>query len=218
VSQLPDRPSLSHLRKQAKDLLRRLRQQNPDAALTDAQHALAREYGFDSWPKLKVHVERLAALPRAVTFQRYTPKAREAVFFARHEAAQLGSQALEPEHLLLGLIRASQGLTGRMFDQSSVSLERARTEMSSTPPQGTPSSSGRIAYGRMTTGDRARQVFRAAAAEADRFQHQDIGLAHLLLGVLHEPDSAAKTLLDGMGIRLESVRDRMSQLLHEEPL
>jgi hypothetical protein len=60
--QLPLRPSLSHLRKQAKDLLRRLRQQDPDATLADAQHALARQYDFDSWPKLKVQVELLAKL------------------------------------------------------------------------------------------------------------------------------------------------------------
>jgi hypothetical protein len=34
-----------------------LKQQSPDAQLADAQHALAREYGFASWPRLKAHVE-----------------------------------------------------------------------------------------------------------------------------------------------------------------
>ncbi len=50
-SQLPSRPSLSHLRKQAKALLARLRQQNANATLVEAQHALAHEYGFSSWPR-----------------------------------------------------------------------------------------------------------------------------------------------------------------------
>src|SRR5262249_43106052 len=54
-------PNLDHLKKQAKDLLRELKQQDPAAMLTDAQHALARAYGFASWPKLRVHVESLAA-------------------------------------------------------------------------------------------------------------------------------------------------------------
>ena len=30
---------------------------DPAAQLADAQHALARDYGFASWPKLKAHVE-----------------------------------------------------------------------------------------------------------------------------------------------------------------
>jgi hypothetical protein len=54
---LPARPNLDHLKKQAKELLRTLKEQDPDAQLVDAQHALAREYGFPSWPRLKAHVE-----------------------------------------------------------------------------------------------------------------------------------------------------------------
>lgn len=57
--QLPSHPNLEHLRKQAKDLLHELQQQDPALKLSDAQHAIAREYGFASWPKLKVHVESL---------------------------------------------------------------------------------------------------------------------------------------------------------------
>ena len=117
MSQLPPRPSLSHLRKQAKELLRSLRRENPAATLADAQHAVAREYGFASWPKLKLHVDVLARLPRPVTFQRYTLKAREAVFFSRYEASRAGSATIEPEHVLLGLMQASQGLRGRTFQQ-----------------------------------------------------------------------------------------------------
>ncbi|MCI0563310.1 MAG: hypothetical protein MN733_32950, partial [Nitrososphaera sp.] len=57
---LPPHPNLEHLKKQAKDLLHDLKQQNPALKLADAQHTLAREYGFASWPKLKVYVESLS--------------------------------------------------------------------------------------------------------------------------------------------------------------
>ena len=53
---LPERPSLEQLRKQAKEHLDRLRAGDPSVNLAAAQHALAREYGFDSWPKLAHHV------------------------------------------------------------------------------------------------------------------------------------------------------------------
>src|SRR5262245_26370654 len=55
--QLPTRPSLEHLRKQAKELLQDLRRQDPSAQLADAQQDVARDYGFASWPMLKSHVE-----------------------------------------------------------------------------------------------------------------------------------------------------------------
>jgi ankyrin repeat protein len=54
---LPGRPSLDQLRKQAKERLETLRAVDPSVILSAAQHALAREYGFESWPKLVHHVE-----------------------------------------------------------------------------------------------------------------------------------------------------------------
>ena len=57
--QLPEKPSLSFLKKQAKDLLRNM----PQSKLADAQHTLAKEYGFATWAKLKSHVESLGLTP-----------------------------------------------------------------------------------------------------------------------------------------------------------
>ncbi|HEY6179109.1 MAG TPA: hypothetical protein VIX73_31865 [Kofleriaceae bacterium] len=56
---LPPHPDLEHLRKQAKDLLRDWQRDRPDAQLADAQHAIARDHGFASWPKLRAHIESL---------------------------------------------------------------------------------------------------------------------------------------------------------------
>lgn len=76
MSALPPHPSLDHLKRQAKDLLAAAQRGDPSAlerlhsvrprpeppfALHHAQFALAREYGFASWPRLKERVEWLAA-------------------------------------------------------------------------------------------------------------------------------------------------------------
>jgi len=71
---LPSAPSLEQLRKQAKELLRAHRAGDPEALarvaanepgeplkLTGAQHVVAREHGFPSWPRLKAYAERVAA-------------------------------------------------------------------------------------------------------------------------------------------------------------
>jgi hypothetical protein len=101
-SELPERPNFDHLKKQAKDRLIKLRQRAPGAQLADAQHALAREYGFQSWAALKAHVE---SLPHNYRFDRYTPEARRVLFFSREEACKRGSPTIEPEHIVLGLVR-----------------------------------------------------------------------------------------------------------------
>src|SRR3989454_378713 len=55
---LRDRPSLRHLKDQAKDLLKA----GAAASLADAQFQIARLYGFASWPKLKAHVDSFAEI------------------------------------------------------------------------------------------------------------------------------------------------------------
>ena len=57
--QLPEKPNLEYLKKQAKELLRSM----PQGKLADAQHTLANEYGFPTWAKLKSHVEALGLTP-----------------------------------------------------------------------------------------------------------------------------------------------------------
>lgn len=53
--QLPQKPNLEFLKKEAKELLRSM----PQGKLADALHALANDYGFATWANLKSHVEEL---------------------------------------------------------------------------------------------------------------------------------------------------------------
>jgi ankyrin repeat protein len=56
---LPARPSLEHLKKQAKQRLKTMRSKDPAAKLADAQLKVARSYGFNSWQKLLVQVRSM---------------------------------------------------------------------------------------------------------------------------------------------------------------
>jgi hypothetical protein len=64
--ELPARPNLEFLKNQAKQLLAELQTANSDAKLADALHVLAREYGFPSWPKLKLDVEARSVIATSV--------------------------------------------------------------------------------------------------------------------------------------------------------
>ena len=55
-----------------------------------------------------------------------------------------------------------------------------------------------------------------AAEEADRLLHNYIGTEHLLLGILREERSVASTILSEKGMRLNTVREDIVQLLNEK--
>jgi len=80
MPELPDWPDIDQLRRQARELHRAAAAGAPDAltriravsdqiALSAAQLALAREYGYSSWPALRAEVERRRARPPAVSPQ-----------------------------------------------------------------------------------------------------------------------------------------------------
>src|SRR6266550_1168607 len=145
-------------------------------------------------------------------FERYTERARRVLFFARYEASQLGSISIETEHLLLGLIREGKGLTSRIFARSHLSLENIRKEIEGrTVFREKVSTSVEIPFSAET-----KRVLQFAAEEADRLLHNYIGTEHLLLGILREERSVAASILMEKGMRLNTVREDIVQLLNEK--
>ena len=145
-------------------------------------------------------------------FERYTERARRVIFFARYEASQLGSNSIETEHLLLGLIREGKGLTSRIFSKSHLSMESIRKEIE-----------GRALYrDKVSTSvdiplsPESKRVLSFAAEEAERMLHNYIGTEHVLLGLMREEKSVANGILSEKGMRLSAVREEIVQLLNEK--
>jgi ATP-dependent Clp protease ATP-binding subunit ClpC len=145
-------------------------------------------------------------------FERYTERARRVIFFARYEASQLGSNSIETEHLLLGLIREGKGLTSRLFSKSHLSMESIRKDIE-----------GRALFrDKVPTSvdiplsPESKRVLGYAAEEAERMLHNYIGTEHILLGVMREEKSVAAGILGEKGMRLTAVREDIVQLLNEK--
>ncbi len=110
--QLPAKPNLEHLKKQAKELLRDFQQGKPDAIelfrvfaldsapshakLADAQHVLARDYGFASWPRLKERVESLTLTPAEQLAAAVRASNARRVGRVLEEHPELGAQLNDP--------------------------------------------------------------------------------------------------------------------------
>ncbi|HEX8070091.1 MAG TPA: ATP-dependent Clp protease ATP-binding subunit [Pyrinomonadaceae bacterium] len=146
-------------------------------------------------------------------FERYTEKARRVIFFARYEASQFGAPAIEPEHLLLGLMREDKTLTARFLARAQASLESIRKDIEGRAPLREKISTSV----ELPLAPETKRVLAYAHEESDRLQHRHIGTEHLLLGLLREERSMAAEILYERGLRLPAVREEVARATGSDP-
>ena len=139
-------------------------------------------------------------------FERYTEKARRVIFFARYEASTLGSPEIQPEHLLLGLLRENRSLLHppRAKDGSREVIQRRIAENLPGGERKKISTSVDLPLSAV-----AHRILDQARIEAGALGHTHIGTEHLLLGLLLEPETFAAKLLTEQGLTISSLRDEL---------
>lgn len=134
------------------------------------------------------------------------------MFFARYEASQYGRSQVEPEHLLLGLLREYPELRKRFLLSPGVS-EAIRAEIAkrSVPSQKVSTSID------LPLSEECKRVLSYAVEEADRLSHGEIGCEHLIMGLLREEKSFASEVLVRFGISLDRMRQEAEKIASVTP-
>lgn len=135
-------------------------------------------------------------------FDRFTDSGRRALSSAYDEARRLHHAYIGTEHLLLGLLAADDSVAGRVLNQAGLSLARARAAVEAIVGPG----DSHRPEGQLELTLRAKQVVELAMDEARRLGHDDIGTAHLTLGLIREGEGVAVGVLNSMKIDLEKLR------------
>jgi len=140
-------------------------------------------------------------------WQRFTERARKAVFYAQEEAGKWGQNFVGPEHLLLGLVREDDNMAGRILDRLGVSLEAVRKGVQARLQ---PSESGTGKDMQLTPA--AKQVVDGAYEEARQLDDNYIGAEHLLLAMLREQVGVAPEVLTQLGVTPEGVHEQLQHI------
>ena len=111
-----------------------------------------------------------------------TPRAQQVLALARKEAEQFNHALVEPEHLLLGLIRLGTGVAVNVLLKLGLDLQTVRGEVQR---QAGRAEAHQTAVSLQFTWPVSR-VLAVARQEAEAFKHTYIGTEHLLLGLLQE--------------------------------
>jgi hypothetical protein len=139
-------------------------------------------------------------------FERYTEQARRVVFFARYEASTFGSPYIEPEHLLLGLLRECANVRS-LFKTDFA--ERLRKKLQQEQGE-RPSSSTSVD---LPLSNPAKQVLAFAVEEAKAPAVLHIECRHLFAGILRLDKAAVHTVLHDEAGDLSQLLERVRNAL-----
>ncbi len=131
-------------------------------------------------------------------FERYTEKAKRVLVFARYEAHQVGSAAIEPEHLLLGILREDKALC----EMLGINIEEMKTQLLERTPQNQ-TKNNKID---LPLSASSKKALDSALTESDNFHHRYVEVADLLMGLMADASSLATQVLVESGVTLESSR------------
>jgi len=167
-----------------------------------------------------------------VIFSRFTDRSRRSVEAAFEEARMLGHDSVGDEDLLLGILRADEGMAAEALSSMGVTLEGAREESEEMLSDALSSIGISLEEVRREAGDAfemripegrrlpfsplAKKVLVEARKEMRRLGDDHLGTEHVLLGILHIEDGTAVRMLAGMGVSPETLEDQLFELRGRE--
>lgn len=141
-------------------------------------------------------------------FEKFSERARRVLSLAQEEAQRFNHNYIGTEHILLGLVRETEGVAARVLSSLSVDLTKVRSAVEFIIGRGEKPAQGEIGLT-----PRAKKVVELAVDEARRMNHTYIGTEHLLIGLLREGEGVAAGVLESLGVTLDKVRAETHRIL-----
>ena len=143
-------------------------------------------------------------------FEKFSERARRALTYAQEEAQRFNHNYIGTEHILLGLVRESEGVAAKVLTNLDVDLNKVRSAVEFIIGRG-----GKTGSAEVGLTPRAKRVIELAVDEARRLNHSYVGTEHLLLGLLREEGGVAGGVLESLGVNLERARAETTRVLNQ---
>lgn len=143
---------------------------------------------------------------------KFTRLAKQSLLRAGEEASAFGQAQICSEHILLGLILASDGVAFHVLDNLGVKIHDARKAVEAISGIG-----AETAQQSRDFSDEARLAIDLAVDEAKQFKHHYIGTEHLLLALTRDDESNAARALAQLGLPTAQVRDAVMLAVKMRP-
>ncbi len=145
-----------------------------------------------------------------MSFERFTDKARNVLAMAQEEARALRQPYVGTEHLLLGLIRETDGLASQALSSLNVTYGNALEQI-----KGIIEVDDEAPVGHLSFTPRVKRVLEFALRETMQLGQNYISTEHLLLGIIREGNGIAMQVLSQLGYSGEVVKASIIDLIKQ---
>lgn len=163
-------------------------------------------------------------------FSKFSENARRVLSIAQGEAESRQQPYIGSEHILLGLIRVTQGFAAKIlkridvdFDKIVDALEVIVPAQSEDGDTATPPPPPDDVADTISLTPRTKYILRRAARESNRMQSNYIGTEHLLIAVMRDVEddaslgtSVAGNVLSSLGVQLKDIMSELENLSGED--
>ena len=141
--------------------------------------------------------------------EKYTKKAFDVLQRAKEAAAKLGNEYIGTDHILLGLTLVQQSVAAKALEGQNVTYHQVMERICEMQGK------KQKFYLPLDMTPRAKRVVERSKQEAVRLGANYVGTEHILLALLREPDTLAITLLEDLGVDIQTLYEDIMLLLGE---
>lgn len=141
-------------------------------------------------------------------FTGFTERANDALNTAIETAQSMGHAYIGSEHLIIGLLRDSEGVAGTVLAQFGVDAGQIESLIKSTIGIGSPTV--------LTPNDftpRTKNLIETSIMIARSMGHSYVGTEHLLMAILRDPSACASQFLAELGVSAQAVMEAIENSL-----
>ncbi len=140
---------------------------------------------------------------------KFSIRVQQVIQHAREEALRLGHDYIDTEHLLLGLLRLSEGLAISIIKNLGCDLN----ELKEAIEEFVEPSDATMKIGNIPFTKRAERVLKVSYIEGKNFNSEIIGTEHLLLALTKEEEGISTQVLNAYSITYEAIRKELDSIL-----
>jgi ATP-dependent Clp protease ATP-binding subunit ClpC len=143
-----------------------------------------------------------------MTHEIFSERANKILSIANQESQRLGHECVDPEHLLLGILKEDTGIGATALKNLGVDFQQIRQETERLIGK-----TACMAAGQLPLAPRTNKILEFAVQEAKDIKRDCVGTEHLLLGLLRERDGIVFNILKQAKVEYVDAQREVLKLL-----
>ena len=140
----------------------------------------------------------------------FSPKITEVLNYSKEEALRLQSSAVDPEHILLGILRCGEGKAVEILKELVPNLRAIKERLDTLCLQHS-QKLPLLSDEDILLSEKSSKILKLCLLEARLLKSDVADTEHVLLAILKEKDNNAYKVLDGMSISYDDILNRLTQ-------